>query len=576
MQSPTLDIVDDKFELRGTAYAQKELCKLIPGYRWNKARAAWQYPIGIVAAQAIFERFPDTVMSDVASARIAALHGASSAIVRMKADGKDAADPIAEMPIKVKPFAHQVLAFNIGMTIPNIALLCDMGTGKSLAMLAIAGARYKRGDIDRMLVIAPSSVVPVWPQEFASFADFEHAIEPLKGSGKKRAQVVDRLAGDDDNALRVVVTNYEATWRDPLYGALMDFVSGGRTLVVCDESQRIKTPGAKQSRSMHALGAKAAYRAILTGTPITQAPMDFFSQYKFLDQSIFGRSFTVFRSRYARMGGFEGREIVAYLNLEELEERAHSVSYRVKREDAVDLPGSMPVYRYCELEPKARKIYDHLKAVSIAELDGMGHVTADNVLTQLLRLQQVTGGSVTDDDGNVQVVSEAKAKLFNEVLTDVLDAGDKAVVFARFTADLDVIEAAIKRASVQWAGIRGSTPQSKRGSEVNRFQTDPECKVFVAQIQTAGLGITLTAASTAIFYGLDFSFANYDQALGRVDRIGQTRKVTNVHLLCQDTVDETVIEALKRKRNVADAIVDGAWRDIISGKQYVHRSSFAK
>lgn len=572
MEAPTLNIVDEKFELRGTAYSQKELCKAIPGYRWSRKRSAWHYPIGVVAAQAIAEHFPNVVMSEEALARVRALRERLDAVSAAKKAGKDAARPIAPMPITVEPFAHQVLAFNIGMQLTNYALLADMGVGKTLAMIAIAGARYNAGEIDRVLVVAPTSVVPVWPRELESFADFQFDAKALRGTGTLRARMVDEW--DANGALKVAVTNYESTWRMPLFDALKDYVDGGSTLIVCDESQRIKSPGAKQSKAMHALGEIAQYRAILTGTPVTQSPMDFFSQYKFLDQSIFGRSFASFRNRYARMGGFEGREIVAYLNLEELEERAHSIAYRIKRDDAVTLPGSVDVHRYCELEPKARKTYDHLKKVAIAELEGMAHVTADNVLTQLLRLQQLTGGSLTDDDGKVHLVSEAKAKLFNETLTDVLDAGDKAVVFARFTADLDVIEAAIKKAKVGYAAIRGSTPMGNRGPEVDRFQEDPGCRVFVAQIQTAGLGITLTAASTAIFYGLDFSFANYDQALGRVDRIGQTRKVANIHLICEDTVDEVVLEALKRKRNVADAVVDGAWRELISGKQYVHSKSF--
>src|SRR5690606_16305329 len=145
----------------------------------------------------------------------------------------------------------------------------------------------------RVLICAPASVVPVWPKEFEQYADFPHDVRALEGPVKEREKV---LAGwvPDDGVLQVAVVNYEATWR------MEEAITRWKPdMIICDESQRIKTPGAKQSKALHRLGKLAKYRLILTGTPVTQSPLDFFSQYKFLDPSILGVCYNDFMARYA-------------------------------------------------------------------------------------------------------------------------------------------------------------------------------------------------------------------------------------------------------------------------------------
>lgn len=460
------------------------------------------------------------------------------------------------IPTKTKPFQHQIEAFNLGTSIPAAALLMEQGTGKTLTSIAIAGARFLRGEVKRLLVVAPTSVVPVWPKEFEDHADFPHDVRSLEGSVAKRKKILANWE-PDPTTLQVAIINYEGQWR--MEEAIEEW---GPEMIILDESQRIKSHNAKQSRALHRLGTLAKYRLILTGTPITNGPMEFFSQYKFLDPKIFGNSFYAFRNRYAVMGGYGNHQIIAYKNLDKLTQKAHEIAYRVRKEDALDLPPFTDQTLFCELEPKAQKIYKEVAEESVAELEGEQTIAANNVLTRLLRLSQITGGYVGDEDGTTHNVSKAKMKLLGEVLDDLMSAGKKAVIFARFIPEISAIQALLSKKKIGHVVIAGGTKD--RGALVQRFQEDPDCRVFLGQIQTVREGLTLTAADTAIFYSLDYSYANYSQAKARIHRIGQVNKCTYIHLVARGSVDEHIIQALKEKKDVADLIVDN-WRSLFIG-----------
>lgn len=439
------------------------------------------------------------------------------------------------------------------------ALLMEQGTGKSLTAIAVAGRAFLNGRIKKLLIVAPASVVSTWAKEevgeFAVHAAFPYEILALEGPVEKRIMALEAWE-PSPNVLQVAVVNYEATWR--MEEALLRW---GPDMIVADESQRIKTPSARQSKVMHKLGRKASFRMILSGTPVTQGPLDFYSQYKFLEPAIFGNSFTAFKARYAILGGFNGKQVVSYKHLPELVEKAHRVAFRVTKEEALDLPDFIDQNYYCKLETKAMKIYEQLKKESVAELDNEQVVTAANVLSRLLRLSQLTGGFLGSDDGTVTQVSTAKFDLLRETVNDLLEAGKKVVVFCRFTPEIKNIVRFLENTDIGYSLIAGSVPQGQRGEEVRKFQQDPEVKVFVAQVQAAGLGITLTAADTAIFYSLSYSFADYDQARCRIHRISQKNRCTYIHLLAENTVDEKVMKILKNKRTLAEAVVDN-WREL--------------
>lgn len=433
----------------------------------------------------------------------------------------------------------------------------EMGTGKTLTTIGIVGRAFLNRYIQRLLVVAPKSVVPVWLEELEKYAAFDYTAAVLEGSSNKKADTLRHLKSETN--LQVAVVNFESAWRIE-----EELVKWQPDMIVADESSRIKNPTAKQAKAMHRLSKAAKYRLILTGTPIQNNPLDFYSQYKFLDESIFGPSYYAFRAKYAIMGGYGNHQITGYRNLPELVSKAHSIAFRVTKAEALDLPETVDETRYVELESAAVKIYENIEDESYTELL-KGEVTARNVLTQLLRLQQVTGGFIRPDEGGpAQQVSEAKLRVLEEIVDEVMESGKKVVVFARFLPEIAAITGMLERKRIGFSYITGEVKD--RGEAVRRFQEEGECRVFVAQLQTAGLGITLHAADTAVFYSLDFNMANYAQSKARIHRIGQRNTCTYIHLVVKGTVDEKVLKALERKEDLAKCLVDN-WRDIFQHKR---------
>ena len=434
------------------------------------------------------------------------------------------------------------------------AYLMDMGTGKTITTIAVAGTLFKEGHIKRLLVVAPKSIVNVWEQEFDKFAAFPYTLVVLDGDGNKKSDTIRHMGSV---GLSVIVVNYESCWR-----LETDIGRWRPDMIVCDESSKIKNPQAKCSKALHRLGKSSGYNLILTGTPITNSPLDFFSQYKFLDENIFGGSFYGFRGKYAILGGYQNHQIVGYKKLAELVEKAHSVAYRIRIDEAVELPEFIDEVRPVVLEKKTQQLYDGIDKDSFAELMS-GEVTARNVLTRLLRLSQCTGGFIRDDNnGIVQEVSRAKLEALEDIVDGCLEEGKKVVVFARFVPEIDSIAKMLEKKNIGYSLIKGDV--TDRAEQVAAFQTDPNIKVFIGQLQTTGMGLTLTAGTVVVYYSLDFSYANYEQSRARVRRIGQTKRGVYIHLVCKDTIDEKVMAALKQKADVSKLLVDD-YKKLIGG-----------
>jgi len=418
------------------------------------------------------------------------------------------------------------------------------------------------GHVKRVLIVAPTSVVAVWPKEFNEYAAFPYTIRTLLGDKAKRLKELNDLVRFPYQHLKVAVINYESTWREDIFEALVAYDAD---LIICDESQRIKTHDAAQSKALHQLGDRARYKLILSGTPVQNQAVDIFSQYRFLDPSIFGDNFYSFRNRYCVMGGFNQKQIVKYKDLDTLIRKEHSIAYRVTKDEALDLPEQTFDDRVVPMSKKERSIYDRLRRDSYAELEGGGTITATTVLTKLLRLQQFTGGFLVEDDAaRPKLVSRGKLDALEDILQDyVVEGRKKLVIFARFLPEIHEIEAlcnkVLGKAGMRAVAIYGDIKKEERGAIVQRFQTDPETTVFVGQIDTAGTGITLTAADTCVYYSVNFNFATYSQSLSRIHRIGQKNRCTYIHLVADQTIDETILQALAKKEDLAKTVVDN-WR----------------
>ena len=422
-----------------------------------------------------------------------------------------------------------------------------MGTGKSLTAIAITGALSQAGRIRRGLVVAPLSILGVWEEEFQKFAAFPYALAVLSGSGAKKLDILRHMTG---TALQVAVVNYESAWRME-----KDLAAWHPDLIIADEGHKIKTHNIAASKAMHRLGARASYRLLLTGTVITNKAIDVFSQYKFLNPAIYGQSFYAFRNRYFDMVGYGNHTPVLKKSMEgELTEKLHSISYRATKAECLDLPETTDVIRQIELEPAALRIYRGLVKESYAEL-ASGEVTATNILTRLLRLSQLTGGFLGNDKtAAVEQVSAAKLSALEDILDGAVAEGKKLVIIARFIPEIKAICKLLEKRGLGYSCITGEV--KNRDEQVARFQNEPEVMAFVGQIATAGLGITLTAASTMVFYSLDYSMSNFEQTKARIHRVGQRMPCTYLYLVARGTVDEKVLAALESKADLARTLVD--------------------
>lgn len=461
------------------------------------------------------------------------------------------------MPIKANPYRHQCEAFELVCRLFGIAggdaisqgaaLLMEMGTGKTITSIAITGALYLSGKIRRVLVVAPLSIVGVWDEEFQKFAGFDYTLAVLNGTGTKKADTLRHMRG---SALQVAVVNYESAWR-----LEKEILAWMPDLVIADEGHKIKTHNIAASKAMHRIGAKAAYRLLLTGTVITNKAIDVFSQYKFLNPAIFGQSFYVFRNRYFDMTGYGNHTPVLKRSMErDLMKRLHSIAFRATKAECLDLPETTDIIRFVELEAAAAKVYRDLVKDSYAEL-GQSEVTVTNILTRLLRLSQLTGGFIGDDEGGAPMrISTAKQAALEDIVEDVLQEDKKLVIIARFIPEIKAICKLLEKRGIGCACIMGGVKD--REEQVAAFQNNPNIQVFVGQIATAGLGITLTAASTMVFYSLDYSMSNYEQAKARIHRVGQKENCTYIYLTARGTVDEKVLTALQGKADLARMLVD--------------------
>lgn len=544
--------------------------KNISGLRWNRTTRCMVGPVSLNLLDGLASYYKLPADMETKRQRL----GKTRREIDAERLAEDPA-PLLPYPVKANLYKHQIRGANMALRAfgaldaktpgGGFGELFEMGCGKTLTTIAVAGALYNLGKIDRVLVVAPTSVCSVWPHDLNQFATFPWEARVLLGDKKKRLKALNELENWPFKALRIAVINYESTHREGIFEALAAYKPD---LIVCDESQRIKNPSAAQSKALHKLGDAAPFRMILSGTPVQNNAVDLYSQYRFLDPAVYGANFYAFKNRYCIMGGYGQHQIVGYRNMDELVEKEHSVAYRVTKEECLDLPQQTFINRYVQFTDAEQAIYEQLRKSSFLELETGENVTATTILTMYLRLMQLTGGFLTADESTrPKQVNTAKLDALADIVDDyVVDAGKKLVIFARFRAEIAAIENLLRLRKIQYGSIYGDVPMEERGKIVEDFQANPDTKVFVAQIQTAGLGITLHAASTAVFYSYDYNYANYAQALARIHRIGQRLPVTYIHLVVDGSIDEKILAALENKEDMAKTVVD-SWREVLTAPE---------
>ncbi len=440
---------------------------------------------------------------------------------------------------------HQRDAVDFAKARRGSLLAMPMGTGKSRVVVELV----RETGASRILISAPKSVVPNWAREFEKHAPgLANVVTLDRGTMAKRAakmaQVIS-LSRYDPKPL-VVVWNHDVVWRTEPSRAIDTW---SPDLVVVDESHKIKSPFGKASKWFGQRSGLWPRRVALTGTPMPHSPLDIFAQYRFLEGAIYGRSWVTFRSRYARMGGFQMHQVIGYQNTEEFARKYRQIAYECD-ENVVSLPETLDTTIPVELEPKVYKLYRELERDFYARVAG-GEITVRNALTKALRLAQLTGGAVTldsdDEEKHVEIVSTAKQDALQELLEDT---NEPIVVFCRFRADLDSVHRAASnsgRQSLELSGVR---------NELEEWQRSPAPIVLAVQIQAGGVGIDLTKARIAVYFSLGYSLGEYLQSRKRTHRPGQDRKCLYIHLVASHTIDQKIYKALERRQDVIRAILN--------------------
>ena len=468
-----------------------------------------------------------------------------------------------EFQFFTEPYAHQREAFLASCQSAVYALLMDMGTGKTKVVIDTMAFNFEEGRINFILVSAPKGVIANWIAEID-----KHLPERIPRkivlwkpnlTKAKRKELMELY--EDPDGLKILLMNVEAFSTKKGVDVAEFFVKKFKTLMIVDESTTIKNRKAKRTKAICAVGRGAVMRRILTGSPVTKSPMDLYSQMGFLDPGILGfRSYYAFQGRYAivqrrTLGSHSFNHVVGFRRLDELTEKLQAHSYRVRKEDCLDLPDKVYMSRSVELTKEQSDAYVQMKHLALARLDNGEMATTKNVLTQIMRLQQICLGHLTDDDG---VVNELPSNRLSSLLDICDEVQGKAIIWATWTRDIRSIAEALRdRFSVPAvATLHGETPDSERQEIVETFQDrQSELRFLVGHPKTGGFGLTLTAANTVIYYSNSYDLELRVQSEDRAHRIGQENKVTYVDLLSPDTIDEKIVGALRSKIRIADQIL---------------------
>ena len=463
---------------------------------------------------------------------------------------------------KTKPYAHQLTALEKSWKKKVFAYFMEMGTGKTKVAIDNIAMLYDAGKINGVLIVAPKGVYKNWySQEFPTH--LAGHIKPVSvlwqaAINQKQQKELDKLftTGED---LHILIMNVEAFSTKKGVDFAAKFLNCHNTYMAIDESTTIKNPGAKRTKNIVGLGKHAKYRRILTGSPVTKSPLDLYTQCQFLDEFLLDHSsYYTFRTRYAimRKAHFNGKSVeivVGYQNLGELSDKLKNFSYRVLKDDCLDLPAKTFVKRVITLSDEQDKVYQQMKKMALALMNGK-MITTASALTQLMRLHQITCGHFKADDGSTQ---EIKSNRSAELMNVLEELEGKAVIWGHWQQDIENIvkEISKKYGPESVVTYYGKTPMDKRQGNITRFQDDPECRFLVGTPSTGGYGITLTAASTMIYYSNGYDLEKRTQSEARIDRIGQKYPMTYVDIIAENTVDERIVKALRKKINIASEVM---------------------
>lgn len=454
-----------------------------------------------------------------------------------------------------KRWKNQDEAMQFAIDHPACMLDMEMGTGKTRVAIDTA---FFLNNVHRVLVVCPKAVVGVWRENLVKFAWGNRpwtCWDTQKGTIQSKTDSLKEYL-DLKVLKQFVVINYDAVWRKPMGDLIL---KTDWDLVVLDESHRAKAAGSKTSKFLAVLGRRVERKMCLSGTPMANSPLDVYGQYRFLDPTIFGTNYYLFQQQYAVMGGPDLKFVVGYKNQKTLNDKFKSIAYTCRMSDIKDrikLPDALPpIQRNVTLPNKDMKMMREFNKEFIAECES-GHIVANNVLTKLLRLQQIASGFCmvnvdTAGSTEVQELNTAKQDCLADMLSDISPVAS-VVVFCVYRHDIKAIKEAAKKAKRDTFELSGAV------NELNEWK-QKDGAVIAVQIQAGAEGVDMTKANHAVYFSVPHSLALYNQSKARLYRPGQTGPVSFIHLIAEGTVDEAMYRSLIKKEDVIESIKNGTF-----------------
>lgn len=532
-----------------------DVIRQIPNRRWDSKRKVWTAPALRANSRHMVDKMSGWNWSD--GARAAAQDSMQLKSLALAATFPDV------YRFKTTPRQYQRTGLDMAWDKRSYALYMDMGTGKTKTAIDLYSAYFLEGRIDRLLILTKYSTRMNWVREFGIHSPVTCDCQILDTSKPAKFE---KWNTEPSDGMKVLVVGTESLAAGRAAELAARFVGcSSRVGMVVDEAHMIKNHSANRSKAAVKIGRSAAFKMIMTGTPIANAPLDLFMQFEFLDPAIIGvGDFYSFRNRYAVMGGYEGKEVVGYQNMEELIELVSPHVYQVRKSEVLtELPPKVYETRAVKLNDEQRRLYKEILKNNRA-ISGDRGLYVKTVLERMLRLQEICGGIITYEkepaEDSTAAYEHCLIPGINPKVEELLAIAEEyqvpTIVWCRYVPEIRMVVDALRRkyGDDQVVEIHGAVPEDQRDHNVQTLFQGRRARFLVGNTQTGGTGLNMTAAELVVYYSNSFSYIERDQSEDRAHRIGQTKSVLYIDLVAEDTVDESVIEAVRNKKDVSEFV----------------------
>lgn len=557
-----ISVLNGKFAIR-CSYMENHRVMQLPKREFKKKFAMWAVAPIYDNAVMLLEQFQD----EMDGPAIELAHELLQLAIPDRVDGALPEHVISDL------LPHQQEAIRRAWPETGFAILHRPRLRKTSTTIRLASARYIAGQIEALLVVCPNSIKAIWDKEWSLRTKVPytlHVLDTKKDGNKKK--VYTWMEGLKPGKLHVLVVGVEGQATAGSQEVAWDFIKKyeKKAMIAVDESTRIKNAKSARTEAIWDLGSVAGFRNILTGSEITRSPGDLFAQFRFLGlHTMKYDSYIAFRNRYVLMGGFEGKREIGVKNVEELMEKVTQYSHLVKTSDVVDLPEKTFEQRFVEPTAEQVKMVKELQKTmetSMAEGDDEHVAEVKTAMTLLLRAQQIAGGffpSLQEDGSTISIPLKKNPKM--EELTEIIaEETGKVVIWARFQPEIEAIRDALADVYGPESVVTfyGKDDEDARTAARVGFQTNEEIRYFVGNPVVGSMGLELSAASTMIYYSMDYQYESRVQSLERATNIEKGVGVGIIDLTLDIKADRSIMEATNQKLDISTWVEDA----IHSGK----------